>query len=148
MEVRSATLSDLGVLVYTESLNFTHDIFNENHFKYYILHKDNIAKICIFDSISVGYYLLKFSKNKNIAFLDKLSVLPWFQNRKIGMFLLNDIEKKCREFNIPRIRLRISTSNIKGVDFYKKYNYNIINALLEIYENKSNAYTMEKIIEY
>ena len=147
MIFRPSTLLELEALFFIEQKCFDHDILPKIAFKYYILHKTDLIYSILLDKTIIGFFIIKMSKNKTIAFLEKLAIDPYYQNIGLGKQVLEYIENLVKDLNIYKIRLQTEEKNKKLVDFYTVNGYKVINILPSIYDNGLTALNMEKVLD-
>lgn len=87
-----------------------------------------------YDELLVG--IVSVFENKNVLFKDILqiqirgmAVLEEYQNKKLGNFLINNVEKYATFQNIPLIWFNAREN---AVGFYKKLGYEIIGTSFDI----------------
>jgi len=90
----------------------------------------------------IGYISTNF--DGEVLEILNFCIEPQYQHKHYGSqlfdYLLNDIK------GIKRIILEVNEINKNAISFYQKYNFNIINVRKNYYENKYDAYLMEKVI--
>ncbi len=90
----------------------------------------------------IGYISTNF--DGEVLEILNFCIEPQYQHKHYGSqlfdYLLNDIK------GIKRIILEVNETNKNAISFYQKYNFNIINVRKNYYENKYDAYLMEKVI--
>ena len=69
-----------------------------------------------------GYELNRLDRNKNVLYIDEVSVLPEYQNRGIGTEIINGIKNKCKENGINRMFLFTKKTNERVCKLYEKTN--------------------------
>ncbi|OHD12831.1 MAG: hypothetical protein A2Y34_01695 [Spirochaetes bacterium GWC1_27_15] len=149
IEILTATKNDLSIILEIQKICFeesalrynTRDIqplkqilqevekeFNEGIF---------LKAVC--DDKIIGS--VRSYQKENTCYINKLIVLPDFQNQGIGRKLMNEIEKK---FSVKRFELFTGFKDEKNIAFYQKLGYEIFNTK-ELSETVSIVF-MEKIV--
>jgi len=74
-----------------------------------------------------------------------IAVLPEFQGRGIGSALLVEGMKRMREnHRVDSVYLEVRVSNIRAINFYRKFGFEIRNVIPAYYRDGEDAYLMEK----
>ncbi len=71
-----------------------------------------------------------------------LAVGKDFQGRGIGTALMNHFIAVCKSEGLFSMRLEVRTGNIRAIEFYKKFGFNIISYVPRYYTNGDDAYIM------
>ena len=138
--IRRYNLEDIEKIEKLEDRAFGYNLGNylrinyQNEFLYtYVFEEDNNI---------IGYISSNF--DGEILEILNFCIDPDYQHKHYGSklfdFMLNDIK------GIKRIILEVNETNTNAISFYTKYGFNTINVRKQYYENKYDAYLMEKIL--
>jgi ribosomal protein S18 acetylase RimI-like enzyme len=80
--------------------------------------------------------LLAFYVNlaANFCFITNVSVVEKWRGKKIGDYLLFELDKYCLENNIRQIQLEVRKENSKAISFYKKHNFAFLKENVDNFE--------------
>ena len=107
------------------------DLIETNYFNILIYKEDGIIK---------GF--LSYSVTEEVIDIYDIYVKEKYRNNKIASLLLDYMITNSRVNQ--RVMLEVETSNIKAINLYKKFNFNIINTRKNYYQN-NDAYIMERV---
>lgn len=79
--------------------------------------------------------------------LGSLAVLPDFQKNGIGTKLINFLIKHFKEKGFEKVTAHIRIKNQKGIAFYEKMGFNIIETIEKLYPDGEDGYVIEKKIK-
>ena len=103
---------------------------------------------------AIGLYLDRsilgvcvFHKIFDEAEIRYLSVHPSYKRRGLGKKLIFNIFKKCRNENIKRIFLEVSTKNKQALNFYNYFGFKTISIRKKYYKDGSDALLKEKNVK-
>jgi ribosomal protein S18 acetylase RimI-like enzyme len=113
---------------------------------------DDFEKMCDFFNINcamsfipgigekpIGFFLVSTIKNR--AYINNFVILPEFRDKGFGKIALSHGIKNLINNNFNKISLDTLTDNYKALKIYEKYNFKIINQIVNIkasYLNKIN----------
>ena len=144
LEIKKITMENLDDLVFLEK-NCFNNAFKKDDFVYEI--KDNPFSFIyglFLDNKLIGYidYWITFESST----ISKIAVLKEYQNNGYGTklleFMINNLKSENNEVHFITLEVRIS--NIKAINLYKKFNFEIVNVKNNYYENKEDALYMVK----
>ncbi|MGL4392061.1 MAG: GNAT family N-acetyltransferase [Fusobacteriaceae bacterium] len=92
--------------------------------------------------ISVAEFMQIFGKDE--VFLYGFLTVPKFRNKGFAEKILELSEKKLKEFCVNKILLTVDPQNISGINFYKKFGYEILELQKNEYGEKIDRYLMRK----
>lgn len=107
------------------------DLLETNYFNILIYKEDGIIK---------GF--LSYSVTEEVIDIYDIYVKEKYRNNKIASLLLDYMITNSKVSQ--KIMLEVETSNIKAINLYKKFNFNIINTRKNYYQN-NDAYIMERV---
>ena len=111
-----------------EFANFIIDQFDVSRIENTIMSNPNKIIVAEYKNNLVGVLEIEFNKkcpNTDIIApeLNKLYILEWFCNQKIGEKLLSQAELILKNLNIHEYWVWVLDSNIRAINFYKKHNF-------------------------
>jgi len=133
-------LVKIAKLSFPQTNNYSKSYFEKYYFQYpegFILAKDN-NKI-------IGYVVLQLFKD-NSAKIISLAVVPNYQRRGVGSFLLKCSFNKLKKKKVDKIILHVRIKNKKAINFHQKFNFKILKIVRNYYSNGEDAYLMSKLI--
>ena len=138
--IRKYNLNDVSKIEELENQVFGYNLGSylkinyQNEFFYAYVYEDG-EKI-------IGY----ISANYDGEVLEILNfcISPVFQHMHKGSELFNYLLSDIK--GVKRVVLEVNEKNQNAISFYKKYGFEIINIRKEYYENKFDAYLMEKVL--
>jgi len=69
----------------------------------------------------IGYIIA--SEKESSIHIHKFMIANGYRNLGFGKLLLENFEKRCKDYNKNYITLKVYLSNIKAISFYKRYNF-------------------------
>lgn len=105
--------------------------------------KFSINFVCLYENQVIGYI------NGNLIFeqgcINKILICKEFWQKNIGSFLLNYFIDYVKQKNCETIDLEVRKSNFKAINFYKKFDFQIISERKNFYQNPvEDAFLMQK----
>ena len=145
VEIRELVETDLDRVMEIENLCFVapwsrDDILRE-------LNNNQFATLLVttINSEVVGYvdYWITFDS----ATICQIAIHPDFQRKSIGSMLLEEVIKDCYAKKVFNITLEVRESNVKGINFYTKHDFNKCIVKPNYYSNGENAIYMMRGVE-
>lgn len=93
-----------------------------NHFNN-LINNENIVLLAYYSEEEIIGYILIRRVEKNVCLLDSLYVLEQYRNQGIANKLLNAALKKCKEFNVKYVDIKVMKNNEIAMNIYKKLNF-------------------------
>lgn len=121
-----------------------YDINNNNM---YIIELDNliVGSFVMSDFDDPDYHKIKWHKNSDFIYLNRLVVDPLYQGKGIAKEVLNLIEKDMKSKKYKTIRLTVYEHNFPAIKLYEKFRFTKINiGFWQLEDKKFIGY--EKII--
>jgi len=152
IEIREATIEDLRdiqklnhELCKKENKEFDSTINSdwplseegEEYFKDRISEKDGYVLIALIDGEIVGYLAggiveaEDYRNISNIAELENMFIVKEHRSKNIGAKLYKVFVDWCKEKEIERIKVVVSSENIKAINFYKNNKFKDYDIVLE-----------------
>lgn len=130
-----------------DDFEFVYDLLKENMYELFVKHwgkwdenvfkenfnKENI-KIVEHKGKRVAFFDIEFKKN--YSYVNNIQISDKTQNKGLGTFLFNLIERKTKNKNLDKIRLKVFKDN-PAKNFYKKLGYKKL-------KEKDNSLILEK----
>ena len=101
----------------------------------------------------IGYIsgCLEFRK---VGHIISIAIRKNYQGKGFGKLLMCILLRKFLELNVERVVLEVKVTNLRAIEFYKKFNFKEMYILPHYYPNGENAYVMyltrselEKIVQ-
>ena len=109
------------------------------------LEKDCVTALGIFFKKSI-LGVCVFNKIYDEAEITYLSVHPSCKRRGLGKKLICKIFKTCKNDNIKRIFLEVSSTNKQALSFYENFGFETISVRKNYYRDGSDALIKKKIL--
>ncbi len=90
--------------------------------------------------------LILYKKIDNFIEIDYIVVKKEYRRQKIGEKLLNKLLEDSKKDLIESIFLEVNVKNECAINFYKKYNFNLVSLRKNYYNRKEDALIMERRI--
>jgi len=119
--------------------------YNPNLFNYFYETFPNGFWVCEINHKIIGY-IVGVKLNNEIAKILMISVSNLYQNRSIGSKLLTTFLSEIILHNIKKVELEVKKTNLKAINFYKRFGFEIIEIIKEFYENKDDALIMRLVL--
>jgi len=134
-----------------ELIDYCESSFSVQKLERDIMRPNNHFFIAWFDSLPVGYALIKFENSNNsgsnnrMSQLDRIYVLKEFLNKKIGQKLKDALIEKALAEKSDCIWLHVNPENDRAIHFYKKNGFSKIgNDTFSIGDRTFQSMTMIK----
>ena len=99
-----------------------------------LLFENIVIGICVFqvvlDEAQINYFVVKQK----------------FRERGFGSYLMSYLIKKCEKFNLKKLLLEVSQSNITAERFYSRFDFYTVGIRKNYYKDGSHALLKEKKI--
>lgn len=119
--------------------------YNPNLFNYLYETFPNGFWVCEINHKIIGF-IVGVKLNNEIAKILMISVSNLYQNRSIGSKLLTTFLGEIILHNIKKVELEVKKTNLKAINFYKRFGFEIVEIIKEFYENKDDAIIMRLIL--
>jgi len=96
---------------------------------------------------SAGYMAIQ--PNDGILLLSKLYMLETFRGKGMGKMAMEFIMDRAKELKASKIELIVNRKNLRTIEFYKKWGFQITESLVNKFENghSEEDYKMAMILE-
>ncbi len=119
-------------------INIERTVFNEHdpylYMQFYETNPDGFL-VAEINGIVVGY-IAGFLASPETGRIFSLAVLPAYQNRSVGSYLLRELIDIFRKEGVHEIILEVRTSNIKAKKFYETHGFYRIGTIEKYYMNE------------
>lgn len=141
--IRKMELSDVKEVYFIENQSFFDGRSKEFFIKELQINKRLEHYVYVSDGEILGYYIASFILDE--AELYTLAIREDKRRLGIGSKLLTHLQERCKEKNMKKIFLEVSTKNEKAISLYEKFNFTKV-GLRKNYYQKTNedAYIMRK----
>lgn len=148
--IRPAVIADLRALAWLETQCFETDALSARSLRRFVRnsmshsHQLWVAQTQGAGAVVVGYILILYRCNSQIARLYSLAVHPHYQGRGIASCLLQTAEQDSQQHQCRCIRLEVQSKNWMAQNLYQRRGYCIFKTITGYYENGDTALRMEK----
>lgn len=144
MKIKDVSLKDLDLIFKLEQEIFKENAFTKTLIKQLIKENEIFLKLEKRGIVKelIGYVIV-VKKCKDTANIINFLINIKYQNKGYGSFLLQEtIEKVKNHEEIKKIILNVKINSI-AIKLYKKFNFQIVQKLVNYYHLGENAYLME-----
>jgi len=120
-------------------------LWNQNQWKKE-LEKDNVTAMGIFNNNCI-LGICVFHKIYDEAEIRYLSVHPSYKRKGLGKKLVHKIIRLCKNDNIKKIFLEVSSKNKQALNFYDNFGFETISIRTKYYRDGSDAFLKEKNVK-
>ncbi len=139
--IRKAVKADLNELANIENRAFLGNRLSRRSLSFMIINARALMLVIERDSGLVGYGLLLYRINSDIARLYSFAINPDFQGQGYARQLIGALEHDCLK---PEIKLEVRRDNLTAIAFYKHIGFALINQRENYYEDGEVALIMKK----
>jgi len=145
LRLRKFIPADLEQILEIEKVSFTTDAYPKSRF-------ENLAKeqadgfIVAENSGKILGYIIAYKTKGKRGDLDSIAVDPKYRNSGIGGLLLNYLICQFKKKGLKRLSLEVRTKNKTAISFFQDMGFEIKKTLKEYYQDKADAYQMEREI--
>ena len=97
-----------------------------------LLIKNLVIGVCVFqvvlDEAQINYFVVNQE----------------YRKKGFGSFLMSNLIKECEKFNIKKLTLEVSHSNLVAQKFYSRFNFSTVGIRRNYYKDGSDALLKEK----
>lgn len=119
--------------------------YNPSLFNYLYETFPNGFWVCEINHKIIGF-IVGVKLNNEIAKILMISVSNLYQNRRIGSKLLTTFLSEIILHNVKKVELEVKKTNLKAINFYKRFGFEIVEIIKEFYENKDDAIIMRLVL--
>ena len=141
VEIKEATVEDLGEIVKLEQDNITINTMYEDQIRSALNDKNYTIFKAVIDNEIAGFIMLQKSDEFNI---DSIAVNKDFRNLGIATKLIEKAETYAKENNIETLSLEVAYTNITAYLLYKKLGFVKRRTRKNYYKNGDDAIEMTK----
>ncbi|HEY3344468.1 MAG TPA: GNAT family N-acetyltransferase [Anaerolineaceae bacterium] len=141
--IEQATWRDLNAVRAVERACFDDDAWPLFDLIAALTFPDVVRLKAVLDGQMVGFAGGDIRHNQKLGWITTLGVLPEFRRMGIASALLEASEEALGQ---PRVRLCVRRSNTGAIRLYDKYGYQQVGVWPSYYEDREDAFVMEKNI--
>ena len=108
--------------------------------------KQNLSFVLKIDYEIIGFCLMEYCPNTHIIEVALLCIKKEYKGHHLGNYLLSYSINYCRNLNLKKFSLHVSTTNIPALTLYTKLGFKVIQVIKNYYHdedpNNNNAYYM------
>ena len=145
IEIRDMVNSDLDRVVEIENLCFKAPWGRDDLYR-----EINDNKLAVMQVITVNDLVVGFCDYWNTfdsGTICQIAIHPDYQHQKLGSKLLEEVFKDAKAKKTRTLTLEVRASNIKAINFYKKYGFKVTLIKEAYYSNGEDAIYMIKEVE-
>ena len=145
IEIRDMVNSDLDRVVEIENLCFKAPWGRDDLYR-----EINDNKLAVMQVIAVNDLVVGFCDYWNTfdsGTICQIAIHPDYQHQKLGSKLLEEVFKDAKAKKTRTLTLEVRASNIKAINFYKKYGFKVTLIKEAYYSNGEDAIYMIKEVE-
>ena len=142
IEVRDMVNADLDRIVEIENLCFKAPWAKEDLYR-----EINDNKLAVLQVITVNDLVVGFCDYWNTfdsGTICQIAIHPDYQHQKLGSKLLEEVIKDAKAKKTRTLTLEVRASNIKAINFYKKFGFKVTLVKEAYYSNGEDAIYMIK----
>jgi ribosomal protein S18 acetylase RimI-like enzyme len=140
VKILSATWRDLSSLRHLEKVCFPLDAWPFLDLLG-VLSFPNVVRLKAVSGDEMVGFVAGDKKNKELAWIATLGVLPAYRRQGIASTLLDHCEKGLK---VPRIRLSVRATNQSAINLYTKRDYQRVGIWPNYYQDGADALVLEK----
>lgn len=140
--IRKAALKDVSFLAKLEKESFKS--FQQNSKKNIVNSvKSGFQETLIIQNNTIAVGAITLFKYPKALRIYSIAILPTYQNKGIGHFLLKHVIDFATKNNFERIILEVDTANLKLINWYLSKEFTIKNTVKNYYKKGKHAHKME-----
>ncbi len=125
---------------------YGNDVLDQKKFTYFLTRANAATLIARDKKQIIGYALLLFRSNSNVARLYSIGLSPKHQSHGAGRFIMQSFEAFCNEIGIDKITLETHKSNISMQKLCESEGYKMAYEISNYYADGSAALKYKKHI--
>lgn len=139
--IRPATMEDLPFLLAIEQMAYK-EPWTESMMRHEIEDQDHAHVVVLTsDDHIIGY--LCFWLIDEMAMINKITVVPPLQGKKLGSLLLTDGLERFKKAGVQVVTLEVRVSNSRAQNLYLRHGFRILGTRKKYYGDGEDAYVME-----
>ena len=144
IRIRRAAPADLDDLVRIEERVFATDRVPRRSFRRFLASPSSVLTVAVRDGTIVGYALVLFRANSEVARLYSIAVVPPARRRGVGVALLAAAEATAHARGCRALRLEVHEKNAAAIARYRKAGYALFGRHAAYYADRGDALRFEK----
>ena len=105
--------------------------------------EDKYTKILIYESENIIKGFLMYTELEAFADINDIIVREEYRNKRIASSLIDYMISNLQD-SVKLITLEVRESNIKAINLYQKFGFNIVNIRKSYYNDNEDAYLMKR----
>ena len=106
------------------------------------IYEDKYTKILIYESENIIKGFLMYTELEAFADINDIIVREEYRNKRIASSLIDYMISNLQD-SVKLITLEVRESNIKAINLYQKFGFNIVNIRKSYYNDNEDAYLMK-----
>src|SRR5215475_13430841 len=144
IRIRRAAPADIDDLVRIEERVFATDRVPRRGFRRFLASPSSVLTVAVRDRMIVGYALVLFRANSEVARLYSIAVAPHARRRGVGVALLAAAEAAAHARKCAVLRLEVHEKNAAAIARYRKAGYALFGRHTTYYADRGHALRFEK----
>ncbi len=107
------------------------------------IYEDKYTKILIYESENIIKGFLMYTELEAFADINDIIVREEYRNKRIASSLIDYMISNLQD-SVKLITLEVRESNIKAINLYQKFGFNIVNIRKSYYNDNEDAYLMKR----
>ena len=145
IEVRDMVNTDLDRVLEIENLCFKAPWGRDDLYREINDNKLAVMQVITINDLVVGF--CDYWNTFDSGTICQIAIHPDYQHQKLGSKLLEEVLKDAKAKKTRTLTLEVRASNIKAINFYKKYGFVITLVKEAYYSNGEDAIYMIKEVE-
>ena len=137
--------ADIDQILEIERSSFNHyDAYSLADFERWYHYNPDLCIVAEVNGRIAGYVISRILPG--IGDLASLAINPAYRRRGIGTALLDEIERRVKEYGVNEINLEVRKTNLTGLAFWQNMGFILFGTLPGFYEDGEDAIRMRKIL--
>ena len=137
--------ADIDQILEIERSSFNHyDAYSLADFERWYHYNPDLCIVAEVNGRIAGYVISRILPG--IGDLASLAINPAYRRRGIGTALLDEIERRVKEYGVNEINLEVRKTNLTGLAFWQNMGFVLFGTLPGFYEDGEDAIRMRKIL--
>jgi len=144
MELRSATIEDMPVLLLIEQSCFGHERFDRGYIEELMASRDVDVHVAVVKGSVIGSVMVRHDLRLRLSNLLSLAVLPSEQGKGYSKTMLLKAEQLSKDRGSGSMRLEVREHNAPAIRLYHNAGYKVVSRLLDFFGKGEDAWLMSK----
>ena len=142
LQLRAATLADLDDLCALEALCFSYDQIGRRSFRRLLQSSTAQLYVALEAEHLLAYAIVLTRRNSRYCRLYSMATGPDARGKGVAKRLLQEIITRCQP-RFSGMRLEVKTTNVAGLDLYRKLGFEVVDLLPGYYSDGDDGYRMQ-----